>query len=313
MNIRSFLTIDGNNMKNPEETLNEIKDLNPEKIQNEIKDLNPEKIQNELEKFIPKVIQYGMLLLLAIIIYFIGRKILKAILKMIEKSIKRSNMEASVAGFLMAVIRVILHGLLIILIIGMVGVDTSSLAALVGSAGLAVGLAIQGSLSNFAGGVLILLMKPFRAGDYIVTDTYEGTVSSIDIFYTRLITGDNRLVVIPNGTLSNSNIINVTSKPVRRLDLLVGIDYQEDIGNVKEILLNVIKSEKLVKKDSEICVFVNDLNQSSISLGIRFWVDTDDYWTVKCDILEKIKKAFDENNIQFPYNKMDILVNDHRK
>lgn len=221
-------------------------------------------------------------------------------------------MEASVAGFLMAVIRVILHGLLIILIIGMVGVDTSSLAALVGSAGLAVGLAIQGSLSNFAGGVLILLMKPFRAGDYIVTDTYEGTVSSIDIFYTRLITGDNRLVVIPNGTLSNSNIINVTSKPVRRLDLLVGIGYQEDIGNVKEILLNVIKSEKLVKKDSEISVFVNDLNQSSISLGIRFWVDTDDYWTVKCDILEKIKKAFDENNIQFPYNKMDILVNDHR-
>lgn len=300
MNIRSFLTIDGNNMKNPEETLNEIKDLNPEKI------------QNGLEKFIPKVIQYGMLLLLAIIVYFIGRKILKAILKMIEKSIKRSNMEASVAGFLMAVIRVILHGLLIILIIGMVGVDTSSLAALVGSAGLAVGLAIQGSLSNFAGGVLILLMKPFRAGDYIVTDTYEGTVSSIDIFYTRLITGDNRLVVIPNGTLSNSNIINVTSKPVRRLDLLVGIGYQEDIGNVKEILLNVIKSEKLVKKDSEISVFVNDLNQSSISLGIRFWVDTDDYWTVKCDILEKIKKAFDENNIQFPYNKMDILVNDHR-
>lgn len=300
MNIRSFLTIDGNNMKNPEETPNEIKDLNPEKI------------QNGLEKFIPKVIQYGMLLLLAIIVYFIGRKILKAILKMIEKSIKRSNMEASVAGFLMAVIRVILHGLLIILIIGMVGVDTSSLAALVGSAGLAVGLAIQGSLSNFAGGVLILLMKPFRAGDYIVTDTYEGTVSSIDIFYTRLITGDNRLVVIPNGTLSNSNIINVTSKPVRRLDLLVGIGYQEDIGNVKEILLNVIKSEKLVKKDSEISVFVNDLNQSSISLGIRFWVDTDDYWTVKCDILEKIKKAFDENNIQFPYNKMDILVNDHR-
>lgn len=300
MNIRNFLTVGEETMQDPKETLNEMKELNPEKI------------LNEIEKLIPKAIQYGMLILLAIIVYFIGRKILKLIIKLVEKSVKRTNMEQSVAGFLIAVVRVVLHAVLIIMIVSMIGVDTSSLVALVGSAGLAVGLALQGSLSNFAGGVLILLMKPFRAGDYIITDTYEGVVSSIDIFYTRLITGDNRMVVIPNGTLSNSNIINVTNEPIRRLDFFIAIDYKEDMNKVREILLKIINREELVKKDSEVNIFINNFDQGSISLGVRLWVNTDDYWIVKCNIFEAIKKAFDENNIQIPYNKMDIMLTDNR-
>lgn len=300
MNIRSFLTINEDSIKDIQETLNEIKELSPEKT------------QNELEKFIPKLIQYGLLILLAIIVYFIGKKIVKMILKIIDKSIKRANIEPSIAGFLMAVIKVVLNGFLFIIIIGMVGIDTTSLAALVGSAGLAIGLAFQGSLSNFAGGVLIILMKPFRTGDYIISDSYEGTVTSIDIFYTRLITADNRMVVIPNGTLSNSNIINATSEPVRRLDLLIRVNYKVDINKVKEVLLNIMKLEERVRKDYDINIFIDDFNDTSISWAIKVWVNTDDYWGLKWDILEKIKIAFDENDIEIPYNKMDIMVTDNR-
>lgn len=292
MNIRSFLTINEDNMRDAQEQLNEM--------------------QNELEKFIPKLIQYGLLILLAIIVYFIGKKIVKMILKVIDKSIKRANIEPSIAGFLMAVIKVVLNGFLFIIIIGMVGIDTTSLAALVGSAGLAIGLAFQGSLSNFAGGVLIILMKPFRTGDYIITDTYEGTVSSIDIFYTRLTTADNQMVVIPNGTLSNSNIINATSEPVRRLDLLIRVNYQVDINKVKEVLLNIMRLEERVRKDYDINIFIDDFNDTSISWAIKVWVNTDDYWGLKWDILEKIKIAFDENGIEIPYKKMDIMVTDNR-
>ena len=284
MNIRSFLTINEDSIKDIQETLNEIKELSPEKT------------QNELEKFIPKLIQYGLLILLAIIVYFIGKKIVKMILKIIDKSIKRANIEPSIAGFLMAVIKVVLNGFLFIIIIGMVGIDTTSLAALVGSAGLAIGLAFQGSLSNFAGGVL----------------SYEGTVTSIDIFYTRLITADNRMVVIPNGTLSNSNIINATSEPVRRLDLLIRVNYKVDINKVKEVLLNIMKLEERVRKDYDINIFIDDFNDTSISWAIKVWVNTDDYWGLKWDILEKIKIAFDENDIEIPYNKMDIMVTDNR-
>lgn len=300
MNILNFLTVNGDQ-------------IDPEKTLKEIEEINPEKIINEIENIIPQIIQYGKLILLALLVYIIGRKILKLIVKIVDKSVKRSNMEQSVAGFFIAVVNVVLHAILIIMIVDMIGFNTSSLIALIGSAGLAIGLALQGSLSNFAGGVLILLMKPFRAGDYIITDTYEGVVSSIDIFYTRLITGDNRMVVIPNGTLSNSNIINVTNEPIRRLDLLIGMSYKEDLNKVKEILLKVVDGEELVKKDSEISIFVNSFDPSAITLGVRVWVDTDDYWIVKCNILENIKKSFDENNIQIPYNKMDIMISDNRK
>lgn len=274
--------------------------------------IDPQKALNELEKIIPEILVYGKKFLLSILVFIIGRKIVKWVVKIIAKSVRKSNMDQSVTGFLIAVVNAVLHAILMVMIVGMIGLDTGSMVALIGSAGLTIGLALQGSLSNFAGGVLILIMKPFRVGDYIITDTYDGVVSSIDLFYTRLITFDNRMVVLPNGSLSNSTIINVTNEPIRRLDIDFGISYKEDFNKVKEVLLRVIHEEELVKKELEISIFIHSFDPSSIPLGVRVWVDTNNYWSVKCNLLENMKKAFDEYNIQIPHNKMDIMITDSR-
>ncbi|HEX3021718.1 MAG TPA: mechanosensitive ion channel domain-containing protein, partial [Lachnospiraceae bacterium] len=169
-------------------------------------------------------------------------------------------------------------------------------------------LALQGSLSNFAGGVLILLMKPFRVGDYIITATNEGTVTSLDIIYTRLLTADNRLVVIPNGALSNSSIINVTHEPIRRLDISVLIDYSENIKKVKDILESLAKSHELVLQDREINVFVNSFDPSAINIGIRMWVERDNYWILKWDMLEKIRDEFENNQVTTPFDQVNVNI-----
>lgn len=266
------------------------------------------KLSEYLDKAQDQIIAFGWKLLAALLIWFIGKKVIKVILHVLEKTFKRGNMEASVSIFLMAVIKAILYGILVLIIIDKVGVNTSSLVAVLGTATLSIGLALQGSLANFAGGVLILLMKPFRVGDYIITPDKEGTVTGLDIFYTRMLTADNRLVVIPNGTLSNSNIINVTHEPVRRLDLSVSIDYSENIKKVKEILERVINEHELVLKDHEAQIFVNNFDPSAINIGIRMWVKTEDYWILKWDILEKIKEDFDANDVTIPFDQLDVNI-----
>lgn len=270
--------------------------------------LNTQGTVDKISDLLPKVKQYGLMILIAIAVYWIGRKLTKVLIRILDKSLTKTNMESSVVRFLCSVLNVVLHMVLIIMIVKQLGFDTTSLVAILGSAGLAIGLALQGSLSNFAGGVLILLMKPFRVGDYIVTSTYEGVVSTIDLFYTRLITADNRMVVLPNGTLSNSNIINVTNEPVRRLDLAIAVDYAENIDKVKTIILEVASKEEFCHKELETTVYVNSFDAGSISIGIRVWVDTENYWALKCSILEHIKEAFDENQIVLPYSKLDVNV-----
>ncbi len=271
-------------------------------------DASISQLRREIDGILPKLIEFGKLLLIAIIVYMIGRKISKWIVKLVEKSIGKTHIEPSVAGFILALLKVALYAVLIIMIVGILGLDTSSLVALIGSAGLTIGLALQGSLSNFAGGVLILVMKPFRVGDYIVNDTLEGTVKSIDLFYTKLLTVDNRIVVLPNGTLSNSNIINVTNEPVRRLDLTISIGYTEEIDKAKAILTQVANQEELSLKDYDTSVYVSSFNPSSITLGVRVWVNTENYWTLKCELLEHMKKAFDDNGIIVPYDKLDVNI-----
>ena len=266
------------------------------------------KLSEYLDKAQEQIIAFGWKLLIVLLIWFIGKKIIKLTLHILEKTFNRSNMEASVAIFLIAVSKAILYGILFVILISSIGVNTSSLVAVLGTATLSIGLALQGSLANFAGGVLILIMKPFRVGDYIITPDKEGTVTGVDIFYTRMLTADNRLVVIPNGTLSNSNIINVTHEPIRRLDLSVSIDYSENIKMVKDILERVSSEHELVLKDYERQIFVNSFDPSAINIGIRMWVNTENYWILKWDILEKIKEAFDANDVTIPFDQLDVNV-----
>ena len=266
------------------------------------------KLSEYLDKAQEQIIAFGWKLLIVLLIWFIGKRIIKLTLHILEKTFNRSNMEASVAIFLIAVSKAILYGILFVILISSIGVNTSSLVAVLGTATLSIGLALQGSLANFAGGVLILIMKPFRVGDYIITPDKEGTVTGVDIFYTRMLTADNRLVVIPNGTLSNSNIINVTHEPIRRLDLSVSIDYSENIKMVKDILERVSSEHELVLKDYERQIFVNSFDPSAINIGIRMWVNTENYWILKWDILEKIKEAFDANDVTIPFDQLDVNV-----
>ena len=191
------------------------------------------------------------------------------------------------------------------------GVDTTSIVALVGSAGLALGLALQGSLANFAGGVLILLVKPFKVGDYIIQGSLEGTVSEIQMIYTYLLTPDNRKVVIPNGTLADNSLINVTAEEKRRLDIDVGISYTADLRKAKEVSMGLLEKEERVLTEEERMVVVSELADSAVILKLRFWVKPEDYWSTKWDVTESVKLAFDENGIEIPFNQMDVHIREN--
>ena len=260
-----------------------------------------------LSKLTNFLFEFGKMLIVALIIYFVGRKLIKWILKMLKKFFDRTSMDEGVSKFVLSLTKACLYGVLFIVVIGKLGIPTSSFIAVIGSAGVTIGLALQGSLSNFAGGLLILLLKPFRVGDYIIVNGFEGNVTCIDIFYTKLLTVDNRFIVLPNGTLSNTNLINVTNEPERRLDLLIDVAYAEDLKHVKEVLYRVIsRNEHVLKEEHEIDVFVNSLEASSIQMGIRVWVKTDEYLKLKWELLEQIKEVFDEEKITIPFNQLDV-------
>ena len=252
---------------------------------------------------------FGMDLLVAAVILGIGFKITGAVRRMAERSFARMEMELSLRKFLLSLIQALMYGLLIFMAAERIGIQSSSIIALLGSAGVTLGLALQGSLSNFAGGVLILLVRPFKVGDYIVSEYGEGTVAAIGLVYTTINTVDNKTVVIPNGSLSNSPITNATAEDFRRLDLTVGIGYQSDLRRAKEILLDIYTSHPCILKDRPIQVFVDQLAASSVVIGGRGWTATGDYWQTRWDITEEIKLRFDEAGIQIPFNQLDVHVN----
>jgi len=265
-------------------------------------------LQDLLDSFLAKSIEFIISLAVAFVIFLIGKKLIKVLLRFTEKIFDKWKVETSVSKFLLSLIKTVTYVILLLIVAETLGFKTSSLVALVGTTGLTIGLALQGSLSNFSGGVLILLLKPFRIGDYIIVDNFEGTVEKIDIFYTKLLTFDNRVVVLPNGTLSNMNITNVTNESIRRLDLLIPIEYSEDISRVKELLMNLTRNHELVLKHYDVSVFVNNFDPSSISIGVRVWCNTENYFPLKWDLLENVKKIFDENNIKIPFNQLDVNV-----
>lgn len=271
---------------------------------------NPGIIRTWLQGLVPDLLNFAFQVVIAIVIYMIGSKIIKGITKMVRRSMERAGTDEGVKQFMLPLVRYSLYVILIFVIMGLFGIATTSAVAVLGSAGVAVGLALQGSLSNFAGGVLILLLKPFRVGDYIIEDSHgnEGTVSEISIFYTKLLTIDNKVIVIPNGMLSNSSLTNVTKMDRRRVDLVVGIAYEADIRTAKEIMLAVAEKDPARLADEDAVVFVDNLGASSVDIGIRVWVSAADYWPARWRLMENIKYALDEKGISIPYQQIDVQI-----
>lgn len=243
------------------------------------------------------LLDFAKTVLFAIIVFAIGRRVVKLLLKITNKWMERRDVEISVQKFIMSVAGVIYNLLLIFVVAGILGVGTSSIVAMVGSAGLAVGLALQGSLSNFAGGVLILILKPFKVGDYISAAGAEGTVQSIDIFYTRIYTTDNKVVVIPNGTISNTNVTNTSKQDERMLILDFMVSYDTDIEKVRELIIGLLDEDELICHDKSKSVVVDKLNPMRVKMLAKAWVKTDDYWDVRYRLLEEIKVTLQDNNI----------------
>lgn len=262
---------------------------------------------------IPMALDLCLHIVIALVLYFIGKKVINFILKVTKKSFDKSQMEEGVSHFLFSIIKIALYFVLILTLCQFLGLATSSVIALLGSAGLAVGLALQGSLANFAGGVLILIAKPFVVGDYIIVGDKEGTVISIDIIYTKLQMVDNKTVIMPNGSLADSDIINVTNQNKRRIDIEVGVDYAENIKKVRDILLDIIGRQDKILSDEPVDVVVGALNTSSVDMLIHVWVQKEDYWKVRWAMLEEIKERFESEGIVIPFNQLDVNLKEHEE
>ncbi len=271
-----------------------------------------EKEWGVLEEFLKelpeKALGLGIRILLSLAAVFIGVQVIKLLRRLLQKSLRRAKADVGVMQFLDSFVKAVLYVLLAFLVASGFGLDAASIVALLGSAGVAIGLAIQGSLSNFAGGVLILLLKPFKVGDYIKEDAKgnEGTVSEIQLFYTKLQTPDNRVIILPNGTLANNSITNVTEAPYRRLDIPVSISYDSDIQAARAALMEMLSRDEAVIKDREMLVFADSLGESGINLGIRFWVKKEDYWPAKWRLTEETKYTLDGAGITIPFPRLDV-------
>lgn len=280
----------------------------------EVTDATQEAVKqvNQLTQYvqdsIPGLITFGLKVLAALVAFFIGRLVIRWIRKIVRRSFERSGADKGVEQFVDSLLKYGLYALLVFSLISSLGFDTTSVAAVLASGGVAIGLALQGSLSNFAGGVLILLLKPFVVGDYIIEDTNgkEGTVKEIQIFYTKLSTIDNKTIVIPNGMLTNNSITNATAKDERQLDLRVGISYDADIRQAKSVIENLLIKDECIIKNEQINVFVHELADNAVVLGIRAWVKNEEYWETIWRLLEEIKLLLDENGIEIPYPQMTV-------
>ena len=265
-----------------------------------------------MEKLLDKLndlwVDAGIKLIYVIVILFVGGKLIKLLTRLIKKVRGFNKLDKSVASFALSFIKMLLNVLLWITIAGIIGIPSTSIITLLGSCGVAIGLALQGGLSNIAGGLIILIFKPFKVGDFIDTHTDSGTVKSISIFYTTLITPDNRIISIPNGNLANSPTVNYSKEKDRRLDMVIDVSYDNDIELVKKTLNLIVNKEKRINKEKDIFIRLTNYKESSIEYTIRVWVDKDDFWNVKLDLLESIKKEFDKENITIPYNQLDVHI-----
>lgn len=252
-------------------------------------------------------------LLMALAILIIGRQLVKLILRLMTVALEKSNVEDTVRIFVTNLLNTLLMILVFIAAINQLGIETTSIIAVLGAAGLAIGLALQGSLSNFAAGILIVIYRPYKVGDYIEAGNYAGTVKDIQIFSTVLKTPDNKIVVVPNGSIMNGSIVNYSDQDTRRIDLIVSCGYEDDIDKVRSVLEDILKKEKRVLKDPKPQIAVTELADSSVNFIFRPWVKRTDYLPVYYSLLEEVKKRFDKEGISIPYPQSDVHIHNHKE
>ncbi|CDT32667.1 Small-conductance mechanosensitive channel [Vibrio coralliirubri] len=254
-------------------------------------------------------IQYGVNIISALIILFIGNLIVKAVANSVSKVLQKKKMDRAVVEFIHGLVRYLLFVIVLIAALGRLGVQTASVVAVIGAAGLAVGLALQGSLSNFAAGVLIVAFRPFKSGDYVEIGGVAGSVDSIQIFQTVLTTPDNKMVVVPNGSVIGSPITNYSRHNTRRIDLMIGVSYNADLQKTKALLTKICESDERVLKEPGVQVGVHTLADSSVNFVVRPWVNTAEYWDVYFDLMQAIKEGLDNEGIEIPFPQMDVHMN----
>lgn len=271
---------------------------------------NANQFLTTLEGYIPKIIGFGVNILIAILIFVVGKIIIGFLMKLVDKFLKRSNIELSVQKFLESLVKAMLYFVLLITVCNQIGIQTTSFIALLSTAGLTIGLALQGSFSNFAGGVLILLLKPFKIGDYIIDGSSgkEGTVKKIDLFYTMIVTSDNKQITIPNGNLSNTHITNASAFDTRRVDLQVGVSYDCDVEKAREIIREVGTNEPTRLPEKEAVANIKALGASEVTIQLSIWVKTENYWDAYFRMNGQLKKALDHAGIEIPYNQLDVHI-----
>jgi len=258
-----------------------------------------EKLLDSFTKFLPT-------LLTAVIVFLIGCFVNSIIMKFFSKGLAKSRLDKTMHGFLKSIVKVAMFCFILVISLTILKIPMTSIIAVIGAAGLAVGLALQSSLSNFAGGFVILLSKPFKVGDYIETNGISGLVEEISIINTKIVTIDNKAIYIPNGTVSSSTIINYTNEDKRRVDLSFDISYKNDYKEAISIITEVVNEHKLIIREPEPFVRLSELSASSLKIAVRVWVSSNDYWTVHFDLIEQVKTAFDNNNITIPYSQLEI-------
>ena len=265
-----------------------------------------------VEELFPKLLDLGLSVIGAVLIYLIGGKIVKLVRKLLHRSMNRHHVDDGVIQFLDAVVKMAGYFILILLILGLFGITTASVVAVLGSAGLTLGLALQGSLANFAGGVLILILKPFVVGDEIIEDSHKnrGFVEEISVFYTTIRNDDGMEIVIPNGTLANNSIVNLSKSGKRRVDITVPVSYESDLSQVKTALEAIIAAEPRRLQSECNNVVVGEFAESSMNLRMRIWVAPADYWAVRFDTIERVKALMDEKKIDIPFNQLDVHICD---
>ena len=265
-----------------------------------------------LEQILNKIINWvtteGIKLVIWLFLLWIGWKLARKLVNIMNKTLEKRNVDATVRSFLDTFVEVVLKGVVIYIFLDQVGIKTTGIAALLASAGVAIGLSLQGSLSNFAGGVIILLIRPFNVGDYIEGAGHTGTIEKIGMFYTHMATVDNKLILVPNGNLANGSIVNYSAKELRRVDLTFGVGYEQDVLKVKRVLSNVVDNHDLILKTPEPFIALSAHGDSAINFVVRAWVNNSDYWKVYFDLLESVKVKFDEEEISIPYPQMDLHI-----
>ncbi len=265
-------------------------------------------LRQVFNEFLSWITNLALQIILAVIVWKIGKRIIGWLVSITARAMGRSGLDVGVVKFVSSLVKAGAYAVLLLLLLDILGFQTTSLVAVFGSAALAVGMSLQGSLSNFAGGILLLLFRPFTIGDYIISGDCEGKVVSIDMLYTKLNTNDNKVIMMPNGALSNSNIINVGAEGIRRLDIEIGISYGSDVTEAKKVLRDVIMQYPSVDKEKEIQVFVKELSDSCVTLETRMWIAQEKYWDTRFMLLELYKRAFDKAGIEIPFNQLDVHI-----